>query len=147
MKLLWIILVLTSGALLPLQAGFNARLGKSIASPVYASMFSFVVGAVTVAIFLLFSKDKLVWYEMKAASPIAWIGGGVIGAVFITSTMLALPKLGMALTFSLVVAGQMIVAVLLDHFKILVDEQHSLNLWRLAGVILIISGVIILRKF
>lgn len=147
MKSLWIILVLIAGALLPLQAGFNARLGRSIAGPVHASMFSFIVGALTVAVYLLFSKEKLAWTEMRSASAIAWLGGGMIGAIFITSTMLALPKLGMALTFGLVVAGQMMTAVFLDHFGILVDEQHHFNLWRAAGVILIILGVIVVRRF
>jgi transporter family-2 protein len=41
--------------------------------------------------------------------------------------MLALPRIGMALTFVLVVAGQMVIAVILDHYKILVEEQHSFN--------------------
>jgi transporter family-2 protein len=39
------------------------------------------------------------------------------------------------------------VAVLLDHFDILVAEQHTINVWRLGGIILIILGVVIVRKF
>ena len=53
----------------------------------------------------------------------------------------------MALTFGLVVAGQMVVAVLMDHFDVLVAEQHSMNIWRLAGITLIIIGVVVVRKF
>lgn len=147
MKLLWLVIVFICGALLPFQAGLNARLGKSIDSPTYASLFSFIVGALTVAIYLQFTKETVTWAGLKSASIYSWLGGGVTGAIFITASMLALPRIGMAMTFGLIVAGQVIVSVLLDHFDILVAEQHSLNIWRLLGIILIIGGVLIVRKF
>jgi transporter family-2 protein len=133
--------------LLPVQAGLNTRLGKSIESPVYASLFSFIVGAIAVMIYLQFTKESFTWSGLKSASLYSLLGGGITGAIFITATMLALPRIGMALTFSLVVAGQMIMAVTLDHLGTLVEEQHSFNLWRLLGIFLIIVGVIIVRKF
>jgi bacterial/archaeal transporter family-2 protein len=147
MKFLWLLIVFICGALLPLQGGLNARFGKSIDSPVYASLFSFLVGAITVAIYLQFTKETVTWAGLKSASLSYWLGGGVTGAIFITGTMLAIPRIGMALTFGLVVAGQMVVAVLLDHFDVLVAEQHSMNIWRLAGIALIIIGVVVVRKF
>jgi transporter family-2 protein len=147
MKILWLLIVFICGALLPLQGGLNARFGKSIDSPVYASLFSFLVGAITVAIYLQFTKETVTWAGLKSASLTSWLGGGVTGAIFITGTMLAIPRIGMALTFGLVVAGQMVVAVLLDHFDVLVAEQHSMNIWRLAGIALIIIGVVVVRKF
>ncbi len=147
MKLIWLLIVFICGALLPFQAGLNAKLGKSIDSPTYASLFSFIVGALTVAIYLQFTKETVTWAGLKSASIYSWLGGGVTGAIFITASMLALPRIGMAMTFGLIVAGQVIVSVLLDHFDILVGEQHSFNLWRLLGIILIIGGVLIVRKF
>ena len=146
MKITWIALVFFCGALLPLQAGLNARLGRSLDSPVYASLFSFIVGAVAAAVYLQFTKESITWAGMRSASIYEWLGGGLTGAIFITGTMLALPRIGMALTFSLVVAGQMIAAVLLDYFDILVSEQHHFTVWRLAGIVLIILGVILVRK-
>jgi transporter family-2 protein len=147
MKIIWLIIVFICGALLPIQAGLNSRLGKSLDSPAYASMFSFVVGALAVAVYLQFTKETISWTAMRSAPLSSWLGGGLTGAFFITATMLALPRIGMALTFSLVVAGQMIVAVLLDHLGILVEQSHSFNLWRFLGIVLIIGGVIIVRKF
>ena len=147
MKVTWLIIVFICGALLPFQAGLNARLGKSIDSPTYASLFSFIVGALTVAIYLQFTKETVTWAGLKSASISSWLGGGVTGAIFITASMLALPRIGMAMTFGLIVAGQVIVSVLLDHFDILVAEHHSFNMWRLLGIILIIGGVLIVRKF
>src|SRR5450432_99049 len=147
MKIAWYIVVFICGALLPFQAGLNARLGKSIGSPVYASLISFTVGALIVAIYLQFTKETFAWEGLKSASVYSWIGGGLTGAIFITASMIALPRIGMALTFGLVVAGQVIIAVLLDHYNVLVAVQHSINIWRLLGIILIIAGVVIVQKF
>lgn len=147
MKLAWLLIVFICGALLPVQGGLNAKLAKSMASPVYASMICFIVGALTMALYLPFTKETFSWQLFKGSAVISVLGGGVVGALFITASMLALPKLGMALTFGLVVAGQVIISVLLDHFNILVAEQHPINIWRSLGMLLIIVGVAIVEKF
>ena len=147
MKLTWFLIVFICGALLPLQGGINTRLGKSIESPVYASMITFIVGAIVMGLYILFTRESISWSNLKSASIYSWLGGGILGAVYITATMLALPRVGMALTFGIVIAGQVIIAVLLDHFNILVAQQHSINTWRIMGIVLIITGVIIVRKF
>jgi len=140
-------LVFLCGALLPLQGGLNAKLAKSMASPVYASMICFIVGAIAMALYLQFTKETFSWQLFKGSALISVLGGGIIGAIFITASMLALPRLGIGLTFGLVVAGQVIISVLLDHFHILVAERHSINLWRGLGILLIIAGVVIVEKF
>ena len=75
-----------------------------------------------------------------------WIAGA-LGAFYVTIIVLAFPKIGAALTFGLIIAGQLTISLLLDHFKILVQQQHGINVFRLIGLLLIISGVIIIRKF
>lgn len=147
MKIAWLLLVFFCGALLPVQGGLNAKLAKSMASPVYASMICFIVGALTMALYLPFTKESFSWQLFKGSTVVSVLGGGVIGALFITASMLALPKLGMALTFGLVVAGQVIISVLLDHFHMLVAEQHPINIWRGLGMLLIIAGVAVVEKF
>ena len=146
MKLPWIIIALLSGVFLPIQGGLNARLGKSIESPVHASFISFFIGFITIFIYIVLTKQHVFWSGLKTAPAYLWIGG-ILGAFYVTAIILAFPRLGPALTFGLVVAGQMIMSVLLDHFNILVTQQTPINIWRLFGMILIISGVIIIRKF
>lgn len=146
MKVLWIIIAFVSGAFLPIQAGLNTRLGKSIESPVYASMISFIVGVFAVVVYIIFTKQHVAWVGIKTAPAYAWIGGA-LGAFYVTAIILAFPRIGPALTFGLVVAGQMVIAVLLDHFNILVVQQHSINIWRILGVLMIVAGVVIIRKF
>lgn len=147
MKAIWIIVVLVCGGLLPLQGGFNSRLGKWLESPLYAALLCFFIGAVTIALLLPFSKQSLSLPGLKSVPLLLLLGGGFTGAAFITGTMLAVPRLGVTLTFGLVIAGQIIISLLLDHYKIMVVEQHSINYWRLLGVGLIISGVFLVQKF
>lgn len=146
MKLIWIILAFVSGTFLPIQAGLNARMGKSLESPVYASMISFVVGGLALILYIILTRQHVSWEGIKEIPPYTWLAG-VLGSFYVTTVILAFPKIGPALTFGLVVAGQMVIAICLDHFNILVARQHSINIWRILGVVMIVGGVIIIRKF
>ena len=145
-NIFWILMAFASGAFLPIQAGLNTRLGKAAGNPVYASLVSFVVGAVALVIYIILTRQQGTLADIKSAPLIDWTGG-ILGAFYVTVIILAFPKIGPAMTFGLVVAGQMIVSVVLDHTNTLVAAQHSFNLYRLLGIALIIGGVVILRKF
>ena len=145
-KILWIILAFLSGAFLPIQAGLNAKLGKAGGSAVYASMISFVVGTVALILYIVLTRQTVSWTGIKEAPAYVWVGG-LLGAFYVTVIILAFPRLGPGLTFGLVVGGQMILSALLEHFNILVSQPHSMNLPRLAGIVLVIAGVVIIRKF
>jgi hypothetical protein len=61
--------------------------------------------------------------------------------------LLITPRLGAALTFGLVVAGQLIMAVFLDHYGLLGVQVQSFNWHRLAGIALITAGVVLFRRY
>ncbi|HEY1062556.1 MAG TPA: DMT family transporter [Daejeonella sp.] len=145
-KLMWIALAFLSGAFLPIQAGLNAKLGKAAESPVYASMLSFAVGTLGLITYILITKQSISWAGVREAPAHIWLGG-LLGAFYVTVIILAFPKLGPGLTFGLVVAGQMIISIILEHFNILVAQQNSISLMKLLGVLLVVAGVIIIRKF
>lgn len=145
-KLIWVFAAFLAGAFLPIQAGLNAKLGKAGSSPIHASMISFFIGAIAVASYIIITKQTVSWAGIKTAPAYAWLGG-LLGAFYVTVVILAFPKLGPALTFGLVVAGQMLISALFEHFNILVAQQHPITIWRLLGFLLVIVGVIIIRKF
>lgn len=147
MKTTWFLLVFLAGALLPFQAGLNAKLGKSLESPAYASIVCFAIGALAMLLYIPFSRDSMSIAGAKSASLVSILGGGIAGAVFITATMLALPRIGIATTMGLVVGGQIIAAVLLDHFGIFMTQPHHFNGFRLIGILCIIIGVAIVQRF
>ena len=145
-KIVWILLVFLAGALLPIQAGLNTRIGKEIQSPVWASLISFGVGLLAMLSYVLLTKQKMNTTGISAVPMIYWIAGA-LGAFYVTVIVLAFPRIGAALTFGLIVAGQLTISLLLDHFKILVQQQHGINIYRIIGLLLIVSGVIVIQKF
>jgi len=145
-KTIWMIAALLAGAFLPIQASINAKLGKAATSPFHASLISFIIGALTVSLYILLTKQTVSWAGIKTAPAYAWLGG-LLGAFYVTVVILAFPKLGPALTFGLIITGQMFLSALMEHFDILVTQQHSLNIWRILGFLMVIGGVILIRKF
>ncbi len=145
-KIIWILLAFLSGTFLTIQGGINSRLGKTVENPIYASMISFLVGTIALVLYILITRQSISWSGVKEAPGYVWLGG-LLGAFYVTIIVLAFPKLGPGLTFGLVVAGQMIMSVLLEHPNILVAQQNSINMMKILGIILVISGVVIIRKY
>lgn len=145
-KWIWIVMVAIAGAMLPVQAGLNAKVGKIIESPVHGSLISFVVGSLGLLAYVLITRQHYQPAEIKNIPIEAW-ASGLLGAFYVTVVILAFPRLGAALTFGLIVSGQLLLSVTLDHFRILVAHPQPFNWYRLAGVLLIVAGVVIIRKF
>lgn len=144
-KIIWIVLAFLSGAFLPIQAGLNSKLGKSVENPVYASMISFVVGTLGLIVYILITKQTVSFAGLKEAPNYVWLGG-LLGAFYVTVIILAFPVLGPGLTFGLVVAGQMVISMLLEHFNILVTQQNPISFTKIIGIALVILGVLLIRK-
>jgi len=77
----------------------------------------------------------------------SWISwtGGIFGALFIGISIIMMPRLGAAVVVALIVVGQMLGSLAFDHFGLLGLPQHSAGPIRLAGAILLILGVILIR--
>ena len=135
-----------AGMVLPFQGTINGKLGSSIQSPVYASFISFLVGTIGLLLYGVSSQSAFRLQSLKQL-PLYELSGGILGAFYVLVVVLMLPRLGAALTFSLIVAGQMMVSIVLDHTGFLVPIQHPASLWRIVGLFLIIGGVVMVRKF
>jgi transporter family-2 protein len=55
--------------------------------------------------------------------------------------------MGVALTFSLIISGQMLITLVLDHYGLLGVPMRTVNLPRILGVLFIIAGVVLIRRF
>lgn len=146
MKAFYILLSVLAGSILPIQAAINGKLGHSVGSPLYASLISFIIGSIGLLLYGLISEGTPK-VENLGQIQVGELTGGLLGAFYVLVVILMLPKLGAALTFSLVVAGQMVIALLLDHTGFLVQVQHAINFWRILGLLFIVVGVILIRKF
>ena len=61
--------------------------------------------------------------------------------------VLAFPKIGPGLTFGLVVAGQLLTSMIMEHFQIMGTPHQPISIGRIAGMAMIVGGVVIMKKF
>ena len=144
----YILLALIAGAMMPTQAATNNRMADVVGSPVLSALISFLVGTVALFAYLILSTGVSLGNlaSVKEAPAIAW-AGGLLGAFFVTAAVTLVPRLGVAMTFSLMVAGQMIVTLVIDHFGLLGAPVKEVSLPRIGGILLISAGVVLIRKF
>lgn len=143
----FIILAVLAGMAMPTQATVNSKLAGYTANPIAAAFISFAVGTVALFVYMLLTGVPLSSLTTAKDAPlVAWIGG-FLGAFFVSVMALVVPKIGVALAFSLAIGGQMLVTLLIDHFGWLGVPEKPLNLWRVLGAALITVGVILIRKF
>lgn len=147
LQFFYILLAIVAGAVLPLQAGLNVQLGKSVNQPIFAAFASFLIGSLGLLVYLLILKfDFSTVSQTRTVSPWIWIAG-ILGAFYVAAVIILAPRLGTALTFSLVVTGQMIISLILDHYGLLGLPVKHMNWQRLVGVAFLITGVLLIRKF
>jgi len=142
----FIIMSLLIGAILPIQAIINARLSKLVNGPIVAAFISFAVGTIALFLYLLVSRQFHLTEISIRQSP-WWIWtGGLLGTFFVAGIVILVPRLGVALAFSLVIAGQMVAALIFDHFGLMGVSIREISWGRIAGAILLVAGVLLIRK-
>jgi transporter family-2 protein len=148
MEAFYILLVLVAGACAPAQAGINSLLLRLWAGNVIlAAMVSFAVGTLALLIAVLVLRIPLPGIGKMVYLPWWLWTGGLMGAFLVATTVAAAPILGAATMIGFMVAGQMVTSLLLDHWGLVGYPIHPISIPRIIGAILLISGVIILKKF
>ncbi|MFC0632961.1 DMT family transporter [Brevundimonas balnearis] len=137
--------VIVGGAFTALQGPTNARLAGAVASPVNAALISFAVGTAVLAALALVLRTPPDPAATRALPFWAWLGGAY-GAVFVVAAAFAVPRLGVASTITLMIAGQLVLSLVLDHFGWLGVPRQPMSMGRLAGVVLVLLGVFLVRR-
>lgn len=144
---LYLLVCLVAGALMPLQAGVNAQLARWVGHPVTASLVSFAVGTLALLAYAAALRPPLPGMQTLAGAP-WWVwAGGLLGSVFVTAAAAFAPRLGAATFISVTIAGQVLVSVLLDHFGAVGFSARPVTPLRLLGALLLVAGVLMVRKF
>ena len=134
-----------AGAMLPIQFGINAQLASWVDSPLRATLVSFFVGTLALAIVMLVAaRDWPPLSRVESAPWWVWVGG-LLGAFYVLGSVVAAPKLGAATLVAVILAGQAVASLLVDHFGWVGFEENPVTLGRLAGVALVAIGVALVR--
>ena len=142
----WIIaLPLLAGVLLPLQAGINSQLARSIDSVLAAALISFAVGTLGLLTLVLVQRELPSLENLRQLQAWHWLGG-LLGAFFIATAAYASPRTGALLFMLLVLAGQMAMALLLDHFGWAGYREAPITPGKVAGLLLVVAGIWLIQR-
>ncbi len=140
-----IVAMLIGGAFLALQAPTNAMLARGAGSPVNAAMISFLVGSVGLVVAALLLRARPDPAVIRGLPWWVWLGG-LYGAVLVAATAFAAPRIGLASALTLGVAAQLVVAVVLDHFGWMGLAAKPIDVPKIAGLVLVAAGVVLVRR-
>lgn len=147
MYVIYLLLAVLAGAGLPVQLGMNNQIRLMTGSPMTAAFISFLVGTLTLGLYVLILRQPMPTpFQISSAPWWIWLGG-VAGVVYIVVAIVVAPKIGPAVLFSLVVAGQLLNSIIIDHFGLFGYDVHHVTPMRLLGVALLVGGVVIIRGF
>lgn len=132
-----------SGMITPVQTAVNTRLGRSIGSPLRASLVSFSVGlAAMLTLTLLLGPYPLI--PATAANGPWWMWlAGVFGVTFLTGNVLLLPKLGSLKTVIMPVTGQIVMGLLIDAFGWFGTTAQLISPLRIVGAMITLIGFLL----
>lgn len=147
-KEIYYLVAILAGLAVTIQAGANAQLRLAVGNPVITALISFMVGTSILVTYVLFTSTHLL-PSPKIITGISWWKwiGGALGVFYIISVIIVAPRIGAATTFGFIVAGQLIFAVLFDHFGFIGFPQHPVTWLRIAGVVLLLIGVYLILRY
>ena len=146
-QIYWSLLAMAfvSGALMPLQAGINGLLAKEVSSVLNAATVSFLVGTMVLLALAVFQRDTVSIESLKNLHWWHW-AGGLLGAFFVFTAAFVAPRIGALLFMVLVLLGQLSSAVFLDHQGWVGYKEIPINFGKIAGLLLILGGIWLVRR-
>jgi transporter family-2 protein len=141
-KIVFGLIAAAAGAATAFQAAANAGLSSRIG-----------LGAALVVNTVIVLIASLIFYLARGQfgsifpSGTPWILylGGVCGFLIILSLAFVFPRVGAAVAIALVVLGQGIGALAIDHYGLLGMPREPLTLFRVAGLLLVGGGIVLIR--
>jgi transporter family-2 protein len=139
-------LAVVAGISVVIQQVLNANLRAQLNSAIWSGFISYAVGVLCMLSIAIMLREPIPSSALATRIPWwAWTGG-LFGAIFIGISILVTYQLGAAALIGLLVTGQMIASVTMDHFGWLGLPQRPIDFPRLIGVGLLIGAVVLIRR-
>ena len=129
-----------AGCLVGMQAPINSRLGKTIGT-LPAASFSFIVGTAALVLITVIVQGGLGALGGVGRAPWWALVGGLLGAIYVATALVAVRTLGAAGLTAVVIFGQLGVSVVIDRFGLLGIARHPVGAQRVIGLVLLALGV------
>jgi transporter family-2 protein len=112
---------------------------------VLAALISFAVGTIALFCAWLASGNRPGSPAFAGVPAYAWLGG-LYGAFYVAVAAFAAPRIGLAALITIGIAGQIVMALILDHLGALGLHREPINLGRIVGALLVVAGVVLVRR-
>ena len=138
------LLTACAGGLVAIQAPINAGLGRAAGS-LPAALISFGVGTIALAAIVILSGKA---GGLSSTFDVSWyyLLGGLLGAVYVTTALLAVSAIGAGGVAAATVTGQLTAAVAIDRLGLFGLDQVALSPERLLGVGLLLAGTFLIIR-
>jgi transporter family-2 protein len=141
----WAIILIgvVGGVAVGLQGPLAGAMGQRVGGA--ASSFIIHLGGLLASAALLGLRGG---ENIKEWRSLPWymLGAGVLGLVLFLTINLTLPRLGSTMMIALIIMGQLLIGIIIDHFGLLGVAPRPIDLYRLAGVAaLLLGGYLISR--
>src|SRR5512144_2031876 len=136
--LLILLIGLAGGAAVGLQSPMASMITQRLG--IFESVFIVHLGGAIIALLplLFYGGGKLSQWR---SVPWYALGAGIFGLIVISAISYMIPRVGVAASITTIVAGQLLVGILLDHFGLLGAAVRSLDLTRIIGILVVLTGV------
>lgn len=140
-----IVAVAVAGGLIAIQPALNSRLGRAVGD-VQASFLSFFVGTIALALIVAFARGG--WGAVGNVRHVGliYLTGGMVGAIYVFVSLIMIRSLGVTAVMAATIAGQLAIAVAMDHFGWLGVTRQPIDLYRVAGVALLVLAVFLIVR-
>ena len=140
-----LLLTVFAGGLIAMQAPINAVLGDSIGKLPAASV-SFIVGTIALVLITLLVGGG--FGEVGEARHLAWyyLTGGVLGAVYVTTALIAVRSLGAGGVVAATITGQLTLSLVIDQLGILGVDKKPITWEAVVGVLLLAAGTFLIIR-
>jgi bacterial/archaeal transporter family-2 protein len=141
-----LLLAIAAGASVVVQQAMNASLRGALGSAAWAGFVSYLIGSLCMLVLVFLLREGVPPAEAIARSNWwAW-AGGLFGAIFIALAIPLVPRLGAATFIALLVTGQMVSSIQIDHYGLLGVPEHPVSVARLIGALFLVGGVALIRS-
>ena len=136
--LIIILIGLAGGVAVGLQSPMASMLTQRLG--IFESVFIVHVGGAVIALIplLYYSGGKL---NQWRSVPWYALGAGIFGLIVIAAISYMIPRVGVAAAITTIVAGQLLVGTVLDHYGLLGAVLKPLDTTRIIGMAVVLFGV------
>jgi transporter family-2 protein len=140
-----VVLTAVVGGMIALQAPINSVLGKSIGTW-QAAAVSFGIGTILLVAIVLMATGGFGNIHKATDLPWYYLTGGVLGAAYVTTVLVTVRPLGAGGVVAATIAGQLTTAVVVDQLGVLGVARHPITAVRVAGVVLLGIGTLLVVR-